>query len=603
MGSYNDKRWYSNYLRQLVLINLLIGLLFFNFTSYTSYLNSCNDYVVNHPVRSDIMMQIVLKSYGYYEGKIDGDFGPNSKKALVLFQGRNNLSPDGIIGNETCTLLLNKSQIVKNSKTQLVVNENSNENNDDKFSQELYDAQLVLKELGLYTSVVDGIDGPGTKAALKAFQAKSGLITDGVLGPNTKAALDKGSDAYVQNTSTDENNTIVTENTTNTNASTNSALDLINYNPNKTCVPGYVDNFGVWQPDPCFYPVFVYRFGKIAQVNSQNELDAYLGDRWSLEKEKTYVTIGPVKTQNYTPGINSPLNGLIMPSNANKSIVIGIKNDNNVRARPQSGPQNADAVVEVLVEGGMTRFINLFYESDTSYHGPIRSARPTDPTVLRPLNGVLVASGATSGLVPEIEAMGVPVITDRRPEYFRISSRSAPHNLYADTRLLKALAVAKGYKKTDTPQALFPWGNPDISSWKNLNSISLKFSGQTTTTWTWNGSKYIRTYYDAYKNSNSNNEHFWIDSNGNTGQISTTTVIALFCEPYIHPLQLPSVKTVGEGRAIIMHGGKYIDVIWKRGSELDPFHIVDSNGNNIFIPAGKPWISLVPSTYSPTFNN
>ena len=165
-------------------------------------------------------------------------------------------------------------------------------------------------------------------------------------------------------------------------------LDLRNYDPSKTCIVGYVDINGIWVPDPCFKPVFVYRFGNTAQVNSQQELDAYLADRWSLEKEKTYVTIGRVKTQNYTDGINSPVNGMIMPSGANNKIVIGIKNDNNVRARPQSGPQNADAVFEVLVEGGMTRLINIFYESDTSYHGPIRSARPTDPTVLRPLDGV-----------------------------------------------------------------------------------------------------------------------------------------------------------------------------------------------------------------------
>ena len=159
--------------------------------------------------------------------------------------------------------------------------------------------------------------------------------------------------------------------------------DLINYDPSKPCIEGYVDSNGIWVPDPCFKPVFVYRFGKTAQVNSQNELDAYLAERWSLEKEKTFVTIGRVKTQNYTDGINSPVNGMIMPNGSNNKIVIGIKNDNNVRARPQSGPQNADAIFEVLVEGGMTRLINIFYESDTSYHGPIRSARPTDPTVLR----------------------------------------------------------------------------------------------------------------------------------------------------------------------------------------------------------------------------
>ena len=85
-----------------------------------------------------------------------------------------------------------------------------------------------------------------------------------------------------------------------------------------------------------------------------------------MTQEKTYSSLGRVPTQNYTDGINSPVNGLIMPSGSNNSIVIGIKNDNNVNARPQSGPQNADAVVEVLVEGGMTRFINIFYQSDTS---------------------------------------------------------------------------------------------------------------------------------------------------------------------------------------------------------------------------------------------
>ena len=574
--------------------NFIFSLFIIFSLNFPNNLNQCNNYIPNHPVKSEIMMQIVLKSYGYYEGIIDGQFGSISKKALINFQAQHELSPDGVVGPETCHFLLNKKNIQPKNITVTISNVEK------KYSEEIYNAQLILKELGLYTSDLDGINGPGTQNAIKIFQQKSGLKPDGILGPNTKNALSKGTKAYINEEISQDSST---QNSSSINVSTNVNVDLKNYDPNKTCVSGYVDNYGIWVPDPCFYPVIVYRFGKTAQVNSQNELDAYLAERWSLEKEKTYITIGPVKTQNYTPGLNSPLNGLKMPSNANNSVVIGVKNDNNVKARPQSGPQNADAVFEVLVEGGMTRFINMFYESDTTYHGPIRSARPTDPTVLRPVNGVLVASGATSGLIPEIEAMGVPVITDRRPEYFRINSRSAPHNLYADTKLLKSLAVSKGYKKTDIPQPLFPWGNPDLSNWKTLNSITLKFSGQTSTTWTWTGSNYVRTYYDAYQNSSNNNQHFWIDRSGNTSQISTTTVIALFCEPYIHPLQLPSVKTVGEGRAIIMHGGKYLDAKWKRGSEIDPFHIVDTNGNNLYIPAGKPWISLVPSTFLPSLNN
>ena len=455
------------------------------------------------------------------------------------------------------------------------------------------DAQYQLFNLGLYTGEIDGNNNTFTINALKEFQKLAGLVVDGILGPKTKLALEKGEDSFVE----------ITVNETSTTATSNGVLtvDLRNYNPNAECITGYVNDSQIWVPDPCFYPVFVFRYGQIAQVNSQAELDAYLNQNWSLTKEKTYISLGPVPTQNYTTGVNSPVNGLPMPSGANNSIVIGIKNDNNVNARPQSGPQNADAVVEVLVEGGMTRFINIFYQSDTIYHGPIRSARPTDPTVLRPVGGVLVASGATGGLIPEIVDMGVPVITDRRPDYFRISSRNAPHNLYADTTKLKSTAVGRGYKKTNNPQPLFPWGDPSFSNWRSNSFLTLTFSGYTSTTWTWNGSNYRRTYYDAYKNQRTDNIHYWADQNGNTGQISTDTVIALFCEPYLHPLQLPSVKTVGEGRAIILHGGKMIDANWKRGSNLDPFHIVDGNNNILYVPKGKVWISLVPNTKNPSF--
>ena len=578
--------------------NLIAGLIFSIFISPSNLSDTCKDFYPNHPVRSDIMMQVVLKSYGYYEGKIDGIFGNVSKKALISLQKSNNIDADGKIGPQTCSLLLNKRNIVKKNILTVSNTIKENSNPDSTYSQEIYDAQLILKDLGLYLSSIDGINGPSTKKAVKEFQSKAGLVSDGVIGTKTKDALSKGEESYVNSTENQQpiNNSSSTENIT-------YGIDLRNYDPSKPCIDGYIDSNGIWVPDPCFKPVFVYRFGKTAQVNSQKELDAYLAERWSLEKEKTYVTIGRVKTQNYTDGINSPVNGLIMPSGSNNKIVIGIKNDNNVRARPQSGPQNADAVFEVLVEGGMTRLINIFYESDTSYHGPIRSARPTDPTVLRPLDGVLVASGATGGLIPEIIDIGVPVITDRRPEFFRISSRNAPHNLYADTYKLKNLAISKGYKKSNNPQPLFPWGNPNLNTWGSGKSIKLKFSSQTSTTWTWNGSNYVRTYYDAYKGSSSNNPHTWINQNGSSGQIAFPTVIALMCEPYMHPLQLPSVKTVGEGRAIIMHGGKMLDAKWKRGSNLDPFHIIDSNGNTLYIPKGKPWISLVPDNFLPSFNN
>lgn len=49
--------------------------------------------------------------------------------------------------------------------------------------------QTKLKELGLYTGKVDGINGPITKAAVRAFQRINGLYVDGIVGPDTLAAF------------------------------------------------------------------------------------------------------------------------------------------------------------------------------------------------------------------------------------------------------------------------------------------------------------------------------------------------------------------------------------------------------------------------------
>ena len=55
--------------------------------------------------------------------------------------------------------------------------------------------QQRLKDLGFDPNGVDGNFGPGTKAALIAFQKSKGLTADGVAGPQTMAALQLGTAA------------------------------------------------------------------------------------------------------------------------------------------------------------------------------------------------------------------------------------------------------------------------------------------------------------------------------------------------------------------------------------------------------------------------
>ena len=56
----------------------------------------------------------------------------------------------------------------------------------------LFEIQARLHALGIYTGRVDGMTGPQTKAAIRAFQRVNGLVDDGIAGPKTIAALSVG---------------------------------------------------------------------------------------------------------------------------------------------------------------------------------------------------------------------------------------------------------------------------------------------------------------------------------------------------------------------------------------------------------------------------
>lgn len=46
-------------------------------------------------------IQTKLKNWGYYKGEVDGIFGEQTKQAVISFQKKNNLSVDGVAGDQT----------------------------------------------------------------------------------------------------------------------------------------------------------------------------------------------------------------------------------------------------------------------------------------------------------------------------------------------------------------------------------------------------------------------------------------------------------------------------------------------------------------------
>ena len=91
--------------RQLL---ILLVILFGIFCSYQIFFrNSQVDALSKYGSRGEEVRQIQtkLKRWGYYNGNVDGIYGPQTRSAVVWFQRNNGLDPDGIVGSKTAAAL------------------------------------------------------------------------------------------------------------------------------------------------------------------------------------------------------------------------------------------------------------------------------------------------------------------------------------------------------------------------------------------------------------------------------------------------------------------------------------------------------------------
>lgn len=116
------------------------------------------------------LLQFMLRQNGY-NLTVDGIFGNGTLTALIDFQNKNGLSPDGIAGQNTwrTLLVLPPRPTLREGNRGVYV----------RYLQE----KLTSKLYPLGT--IDGIFGGNTKNAVVQFQQENGLTADGIVGPRT----------------------------------------------------------------------------------------------------------------------------------------------------------------------------------------------------------------------------------------------------------------------------------------------------------------------------------------------------------------------------------------------------------------------------------
>lgn len=296
---------------------------------------------------------------------------------------------------------------------------------------------------------------------------------------------------------------------------------------------------------------------------------------------------------------------------------LGVMVENHEESRPQSGIEFADVVYEAVAEGGITRFLLVYYCQDAGIVGPIRSARTyfldwISEYGANPLYAH-VGGANTPGpanAIGQIIDYGWNMYNDLNqfsigfPTYKRDESRlgrpvATEHTMYSTTTKLWQVGAER--KLTEKDEDGNSW-DEDFVPYKfkedakesdrgNVDNIHIEFWGPGSYSVDWTYDKETNTYLrenGGDKHTDRNTEH----------QLSAKNVVVLRMressandgyEGGVHRLY----GNKGTGEAIVFQDGEEKEGRWEKDGR-EGRTIVTVDGDEVEFNPGTIWFEIVP---------
>jgi hypothetical protein len=305
--------------------------------------------------------------------------------------------------------------------------------------------------------------------------------------------------------------------------------------------------------------------------------------------------------------------------------------ENSKAARPQSGLSFADVVYEAIAEGGISRFMAVFYCQESETIGPVRSARTYYLDWISEYgNSPLYAhvGGANTpgpaDALGQIDRYGWGGYNDLNqfsigfPYFWRDYERLGPdtateHTVYTNNVKLWDFAAKKraltNVEIDDRTGAELAWNKTfvlwtfkeDMALAERPQALTADFSLSNSST-SYAGDYSVRWQYDHDSNSflrfNGGVEHRDLNTNQ---QLTAKNVVILLMTMGVaddgyseeghgsHTLY----GNKGTGKAKFLIDGQVIDGTWSKKTRLDRTIFLDSKGSPIKFNRGQTWIEIL----------
>lgn len=281
---------------------------------------------------------------------------------------------------------------------------------------------------------------------------------------------------------------------------------------------------------------------------------------------------------------------------------------NNINlARPvQSGLQDAYIVYEIIVEGGITRYMALFLDQNTARIGSIRSARHYFLDYALENDAIYVHCGYSPQAKEDFSKLGVDRIEAgtssnswRDKSVLSLVKGYTEHTLFTSIEKLNNNIGKKRTKRNNDLLLNYTVDEVDLSTMENAkpaNEVLIKYSNVNKTGYTYDAENKV------YKRTVNGKEHVdyvtknqYTVKNIITYQVKNTTIEG-------GGKGRQTIDNIGSGTGYYITDGYAVPITWKKTSRKSQTIYKYENGEEIKFNDGNTFIQIQPTNQELTIN-
>lgn len=302
--------------------------------------------------------------------------------------------------------------------------------------------------------------------------------------------------------------------------------------------------------------------------------------------------------------VERSIDGILVPEGMATPYPVAVMIENAAfdNVRPQFGLSKAHVVYELVVEGGITRFLAVFAADIPDKIGPIRSARPTFLEFVSEYDGLYSHAGGSPEALQSIDGLAIKDMSALGADsrfFYRDTGRAAPHNLFTTGELISYALRDKSLEGIDAGFEMWTFKDEaeDIIAREETHFVDIDFGS---------GPLYIVHYeYHADTNSyqRSNGGELQHDAN-NDEILSTKNIIVQVVPPPASAGDEGRINfdVTGSGKAYVARDGEVIEGTWEKNDRLSRTKFYNEDGTTIELNRGNTWVTLIPDTGTVNYN-